>query len=245
MRKAKLWLSHFCALSFAALGPIQEHHTSYKEHAMGRLILMRHGRTYANAAKVFDTKPPGAPLTILGRVQVAATGRQLHAEGFQLVKIYHSIAVRAQQSAQIAAQAYGDLAGCSVEVQPIEGIHEMFGGDFEGSGGRESKRAYYRALAQWMRGNYEASMPGGESANEVIRRATPALEHAADLARTTDGDVLMVSHGAAMRIMGHFASDIDDETAHETYINNAAFCVFEPVGPIGSWHASRWVDVER
>lgn len=212
---------------------------------MGRLILMRHGRTYANAAKVFDTRPPGASLTIQGRVQVAETGRQLYAQGFNLVQVYHSVAVRARQSAQIATKAYCELAGKQVGIAPLEGIHEMFGGDFEGHGGKESQKAYHRALAKWMQGDYEARMPGGESANEVILRSRPALEYAAEVARSQEGDVLLVSHGAAIRIMGHFASDIDNQTAHSTYLANASFSVFEPHGPIGSWHAQRWAGVER
>lgn len=212
---------------------------------MDRLILMRHGRTYANAAKVFDTLPPGASLTIQGRVQVANTGRQLYTQGFNLVQVYHSVALRAQQSAQIATNAYCELAGKQVDIAPIEGIHEMFGGDFEGHGGRESQKAYHKALAKWMQGDYAARMPGGESANEVIQRACPALEHAAELARSNQGDVLIVSHGAAIRIMGHFASDIDNHTAHSTYVANADFCVFDPSGPIGTWHAARWAGVER
>lgn len=44
---------------------------------MGRLILMRHGRTFANAAKVLDTRPPGAELTVIGRTQADDAGRSL------------------------------------------------------------------------------------------------------------------------------------------------------------------------
>lgn len=204
---------------------------------MSRIIIMRHGRTYANAARIFDTRPPGASLSIQGRVQADAAGTRLAQEGFRLTAIMHSVALRAGQTARLVANSYGFHG----EVEEVEGIHEFFGGDFEGSSDPQAHVLYREALAQWMRGNFEASMPGGETALEVIARTTPALERAAEVARQTDGDVLLVSHGAAMRIMGRFASTVPQQIAEHTYVGNGTTIVLHPEGQIGNWRCEQWV----
>lgn len=154
------------------------------------------------------------------------------------------MALRAGQTAQLVASAY-DLAsihGFPGDVEQVEGIHEFFGGDYEGSSDPHAHVLYREALAQWMQGSFAASMPGGESALEVITRVTPVLERAATVAKQTDGDVLLVSHGAAMRIMGRFASTVEPEVAQRTYVGNGNTIVLQPEGPIGSWHCEQWVE---
>ena len=41
------------------------------------LILVRHGQTHSNAAKIIDTRPPGAELTDVGRAQATNLGAEL------------------------------------------------------------------------------------------------------------------------------------------------------------------------
>lgn len=75
------------------------------------LILLRHGRTYSNASRLLDTRPPGAELTEIGRAQAREAGRELAARPGQIREVVTSVALRAQQTAMIAAAAYEEARG--------------------------------------------------------------------------------------------------------------------------------------
>jgi len=69
---------------------------------VARMILMRHGRTYSNARKYLDTRPPGAELTEIGRRQAFDAGRRLRNVTSDIGLAVCSIAMRAQQSLNLA-----------------------------------------------------------------------------------------------------------------------------------------------
>ena len=73
----------------------------------GRIILLRHGQTYSNISRFLDTRPPGAELTERGRDQATEVGQELaQLVGEREVEFKCSIALRAQQTAMLAARAF-------------------------------------------------------------------------------------------------------------------------------------------
>ena len=110
-----------------------------QQGGVGRIILMRHGRTCSNARCYLDTRPPGAELTEIGRSQAIAAGRRLRLLAPNLGAAVSSIALRAQQSLHLAMHGYGATNGSvpgvgqsTIPVAVFEGLHEIFAGDFEG-----------------------------------------------------------------------------------------------------------------
>lgn len=212
----------------------------------GRIILLRHGQTFSNIDRIMDTRPPGAELTERGRGQAKDVGREL-AElcAGRRVRFVCSIALRAQQTAMLAARAYGEAAderGVPVEVRV--GLHEVFAGEHEMSGSEDTHREYMVALRGWVDGDPEARMPGGESYVDVLGRYQPVLEDlAAEL--EDDEDIVVVSHGAAIRVVTTHACGVDHDFAYTGYIPNCRFTLMEPQGrPFGQWVLRRWADTE-
>ena len=96
-----------------------------------------------------------------------------------------------------------------------------------------------------MHGAHEEKIAGGESLPELVARYRPVLENLVDefLQGPVECDVVVVSHGAAIRTMTTIAGDVDPAFAFAHPVPNCRFVVLEPAGrPFGQWHVSRWAD---
>jgi broad specificity phosphatase PhoE len=193
-----------------------------------RLVMARHGETAANAQHVLDTRPPGAPLNERGRAQAAALGERLAAE--PVTAVHASVAVRAQQTAAPVAAAHG------LDVQVVDGVHEVFCGDLEGRSGRAALESFMAVYEAWWTGDLDARLPGGESAHDVRDRFLPALDRILDGA---SGDVVLVSHGAAIRLA---AAALLGDTAETLYVPNTGIVVLRPDG--AGWALEHWDGAE-
>lgn len=228
----------------------------------GRIILVRHGQTHSNVDRLLDTKPPGAELTDLGREQALNVGAELadycgagSGSPGRLAAVYCGISIRTQQTAMLAARSYELAAGLdtgALHVDPVTGIHEIAAGDMEMRNDEDAHRHYALAMSGWLSGDLDARMPGerGENLSEILARYQPVLERIAadDLGGAADAnrDVVVVSHGAAIRTMAARATGIDPEFAFAGYLNNCRFIVLAPRGrAFGRWELVRWADVDH
>jgi broad specificity phosphatase PhoE len=155
-----------------------------------RLILARHGQTDANVRVALDSAPPGGPLTEQGRRQAEELADSLATE--PVAAVYASVAVRAQQTARPVAERHG------LTVEVVEGLQEVFIGDLEGDTDHESVRAFMEVFKGWAAGDLDGSLPGGETGRAAIDRFTAAVDGIR--ARHTHGSLVVVSHGAMIRL---------------------------------------------
>jgi probable phosphoglycerate mutase len=189
-----------------------------------RLVMARHGETPANAQHILDSRPPGMPLNERGQAQAAALGARLAADPVSAV--YASVAVRAQQTAAPVAEAH------DLDVQVIDGVHEVFCGELEGRSGRVALERFMAVYEAWWTGDLEARLPGGESAHDVRDRFLPALDRILDGA---SGDVVLVSHGAAIRLA---AAALLGDTAETRFLPNTGLVTLRPEN--GGWTLEHW-----
>ncbi|HYH29073.1 MAG TPA: histidine phosphatase family protein [Pseudonocardia sp.] len=189
-----------------------------------RLVMARHGQTAANARHVLDTRPPGEPLNELGHAQAAALGERLAAH--PVTAVHASVATRAQQTAAPVAVAHG------LDVEVVDGVHEVFCGELEGRAGRAALARFTTVYEAWWTGDLDARLPGGESAHDVRARFLPALDTILDGA---SGDVVLVSHGAAIRLA---AAALLGDTAETLYVPNTGLVVLRPDG--AGWALEQW-----
>jgi broad specificity phosphatase PhoE len=189
-----------------------------------RLVMVRHGQTAANARHALDTRPPGEPLNELGRAQAVALGERL--ADHPVTAVHASVATRAQQTAAPVAAAHG------LEVEIVSGVHEVFCGELEGRMGRDALDRFMAVYEAWWTGDLDARLPGGESAHDVRDRFLPALDAILDGA---SGDVVLVSHGAAIRLA---AAALLGDTAETLYVPNAGLVVLRPDD--GGWAMEHW-----
>lgn len=217
-----------------------------------RIVLLRHGQTVSNLNRVIDTRPPGAELTEHGIGQALQAGVELFDHcGQRLLAAYCSVATRAKQTAELAVGSYEGVAGkasTSVPVTVAQGIHEIDLGELEGRNDAAAYSSYLEHLGGWLRRDPSIRVSGGENYEELLQRFYPALE--AIMAENTDadGDVLIVSHGGAIRVFATLASGLDAEQAAEAYIPNCGFVILNPDGKaFGQWAVEYWAghDVSR
>ena len=129
-------------------------------------------------------------------------------------------------------------------VDVISGVHEIFAGDWEMDGSEDAHRSHMVAMRGWCDGERGAGMEGGETLDDVLARYQPVLEGIAEQL-ADDHDVILVSHGAAIRVVTKHATGVDSDFAYTGYLANCRFMVMEPRGKdFGEWTLTRWADTE-
>lgn len=199
----------------------------------GRLILVRHGQSHGNVERRLDTRPPGADLTELGIEQAQAFARaQPRPPGLLL----HSVARRAAQT----AVAIGAQSG--VAPREVDGIHEVQAGDLENRNDDEAIAEFNAVYQRWHEGDLDAAMPGGESGTDVLDRYLPVmtdlrLRYLDDRAWTSD--IVVVSHGAAIRLAAATLAGVESSFVLEHHLANTDAVALMPVTD-GRWSCVHW-----
>jgi broad specificity phosphatase PhoE len=199
----------------------------------GRLILVRHGQSHGNVDRRLDTRPPGAELTDLGRQQARAFARGLP---HRPAMVAHSVAVRAAQTADEISAELG------LDAHEFEGIHEVQVGDLEDRNDDDAIAEFETVYQRWHEGDLDVPMPGGETGNEVLDRYVPVLtqlrmryldDHA------WHGDIVVVSHGAAIRLVSAVLAGVESSFVLDHHLANAESVVLAPITD-GRWSCVQW-----
>ncbi len=200
---------------------------------MLRLVLARHGQTPANVAKTLDTVLPGPGLTDLGRLQAEALGKELAADPLgPVAALVSSPARRARETAELAAP----VLGLTAEV--VEGTHEVQVGDLEGRNDEESIARFRTTYDAWREGDVTSRMPGGESGRDVLDRYLPALEGLR--AAHPTGTVVLVSHGAVLRLVAHALVGEIPDLGSDDHVDNCGRVVLRTDDAAAGWSLEAW-----
>jgi len=213
----------------------------------GRLILVRHGQSHGNAERRLDTRPPGADLTELGVQQAREFARaRVRPPGLLL----HSVARRAAQTAATigselgARSAVGEIPGTpdGLVLREVEGIHEVQAGDLENRSDDDAIAEFNAVYQRWHEGDLAAAMPGGESGHDVLDRYLPAitelrLRYLDD--RDWQSDIVVVSHGAAIRLAAATLAGVDGSFVLDHHLANTEAVTLAPITD-GRWSCVQW-----
>lgn len=199
----------------------------------GRLVLVRHGQSHGNVERRLDTRPPGAELTDLGREQARTFARDwAHPIGM----VVHSVALRAVQT---AAEIAGEIG---LDTHEFDGIHEVQVGELEDRNDDEAIEEFNTVYQRWHEGNFDLPLRGGESAAQVLDRYVPVVTQLRlrylDDHEWTD-DIVMVSHGAAIRLAAATLAGVDGSFALDHHLANAESVVLTPITD-GRWSCVQW-----
>ncbi len=157
---------------------------------MATVILVRHGRTTANASGTLAGRLPGVGLDETGSAQAARAGERL--AGVPLAAIVSSPLERCRQTAKVIAGARTD----PIRVTTDRGITECDYGAWQGRPLNELAKEKLWSLVQTQPS--AAVFPGGESMSAMQGRAVAAVrrQDAALEAEHGPGAVwVAVSHG--------------------------------------------------
>jgi len=199
----------------------------------GKLVLVRHGQSHGNVERRLDTRPPGAELTELGREQARIFARNWP---HKVSLVAHSVAVRASQT---AAEIGGER---ELAPQPLDGIYEAQVGDLEDRSDDAAIEEFQAVYHRWHQGDLDARLAGGESGREVLDRSVPVITQLRMRYLDDDswhGDIVVVSHGAAIRLTAATLAGVDAGFALEHHLGNAESVVLAPITD-GRWSCLHW-----
>ncbi|GAD84964.1 histidine phosphatase family protein [Nocardia asteroides NBRC 15531] len=197
-----------------------------------KLVLVRHGETEGNIAKILDTQVPGLPLTERGVAQAKAFGAALVRAPQVLVS---SEALRARQTASYIEAATG------TQAHVLDGLYEVQVGELHGRSDREAHEFFQKIYRGWHHGELDTRAPGGESGHEVLERIVPVLDGLREefLTGDADGDVVVVNHGAAMRLVAMTLAGVAPPFTTNNHLDNTETIELVPTEN-GGWECLRW-----
>lgn len=199
----------------------------------GKLVLVRHGQTFSNVDKILDTALPGAALTDHGHEQARRYGASIEAS---------PPGILVSSFAQRAVQTAGHIgAATSITPQQREGIHETQAGEWEGRSDDVAHKGFTEMYGRWHAGDLDARVPGGDSARSVLDRYVPVLDALREefLTGPDVPDVIVVSHGAAIRLVAAVLAGVDGEFAADNHLDNTETVELLPTAG-GGWECVRW-----
>lgn len=192
-----------------------------------RLYLLRHGQTHGNVSGALDTAFPGLSLTDLGQRQAVAAARALGQTGIGAIAV-STLARTSETAAPIAGE---------LELTPVEhdGLREIAAGDFEMRNDHDAIVGYLGTIAQWLDGDLDHRMPGGETCTEFLARYDDAIASTCALGVDT---ALVVSHGAAIRTWVTHRANGEHAPIHEPLHNTA--CITLDGSVEAGWTITSW-----
>jgi broad specificity phosphatase PhoE len=157
------------------------------------ILLARHGETDWNREGRFQGHAD-PPLNEAGRAQAAELAAALARD--ELAAVYSSPLRRALETAEIVAGTHG------LEPVPVQALHEVDVGSWQGLTRAEVKRRFPEQYAHWL--DYGQGWDDGETYDEMGERVVATL---LELAAAHDGArILAVTHGGPIRAAFAFAA---------------------------------------
>ena len=177
------------------------------------LIVVRHGRTPANAAgQLLGRRDP--ELDELGRAQAAAVGIAIPTAA----RVISSPLMRCRQTAE----------AISTSVEIDERLIEVNYGDFEGLAIGDVPAATWAA---W-RADTAWSPPGGESHDDLAARMWPLLDELGDEA--AERDIVLVSHVSPIKACLAWGLGVSIDIAWRAFVQQASILRIATNGPAPS-----------
>jgi len=158
---------------------------------MSKLILARHGHVQGISPERFRGRAE-LPLTELGRREAELTAQRI-AASWQPAAIYTSPMSRAVDT----GAAIGKPLGLSASAMP--GLNDIDYGEWQGLTNNEVRARWADELDIWHRHPDWATIPRGETLQQVLTRAVAALREV--LRRHPDDTVVLVAHDSVNRVL--------------------------------------------
>lgn len=205
--------------------------------ATTQILFIRHGETAWNRIKRIQGHID-IPLADTGVAQARRLAARLAREtrdGVLIDAIYSSDLMRAQQTAQPAADALG------LPLVLREGLRERAYGVFQGHDSTEIEARFPDAYAVWQTRDPGFEPDGGESQRAFYHRVLHALEPI--VAAHPGGRIACVAHGGVLDCVYRFANGIDLDAPRSYQLLNTSINVVDYAD--GRAHVVQWADVSH
>jgi broad specificity phosphatase PhoE len=156
---------------------------------MAELILARHGETVWNVEKIYRGRTD-VNLDEVGIKQAELLGKYL--SNWELEAIYSSPLRRALDTANIIDRYQ------KIGVHIAEGLIDFDYGEWQSLPEQEVKRLYPAVFNEWHKSPHKVRMPGGESLEDLRRRAMGVVN---DVLSKYQGSAVLVSHRVVNKVL--------------------------------------------
>lgn len=188
------------------------------------ILLIRHGETALNAARVVQT--PDTPLSDAGLQQAARLGERLSKSSIR--KLLSSDYARARMT----AEAIVSTTGIPIEIN--ERLRERNFGDVRGTPYSQLKVDIF---------DQQFEPPNGESVAVFDKRVAQAWREVTTIAATLEGDLAVVTHGLVLRSLAYnVLANCPDIDSSELGFHNTSLTIIESNEP---WHVQRFACIEH
>lgn len=183
---------------------------------MTRLILVRHGESTWNSRGCYQ-----------GRTDTELSDRGLHQAALLANRLkdtpIHAIYSSPLKRALTTAQEIASLHLLPVQIDPL--LIEIDHGEWEGLTKKEVETRFASIHQQWLTSPSQTRFPGGESLDEVCKRAQEALARIAKA--PTEQTTLVSSHDAVLKVMVLSALGLGIDSFWSIDLDNASVSVLE------------------
>lgn len=177
------------------------------------VILLRHGETALNAARVMQ--PAATPLSERGQAQARAVARRLVQRG-GIAAIVSSDLPRAWLTAEAVAVAL------ALPIRPSALLQER---NFGALRGRPYDSLGFDPLRM------QEAPPQGESAAAFVQRVQQAFDDMLLQHQGLDGDLLVVTHGLLIRTLLAASLQLGVDVVGELHLGNTSLSIFDAAPP--------------
>jgi len=186
---------------------------------MGRVYLVRHGRTEWNTLRVFRGHAD-VDLDDGGRAQARRTAKAL--SDVAPACVYTSPLSRSRHTAEILAKAHRLVARVDAAFTDIDY------GTWTGRTEAAVRKEFPRLTEQWRTAPHTVRFPDGESLDQVRRRAVTRLREL--VRQREDGDIILVSHRVVLKMLLCEARGWDNARFWDVRVDPCGVCTLETDG---------------
>ncbi|HVP57493.1 MAG TPA: histidine phosphatase family protein [bacterium] len=184
-----------------------------------RIYLIRHGETEFNRMGIFRGRFE-VDLNERGRKQAGEIAQALEAQGLEI--LYSGPLRRARETAEIIGRALG------IKHVVDEAFNNISLGKWQGLPKTDVMRDYPELWRQWETAPERLLLPGGETVEEVKRRAyARVLELVRGDSALFGATIGIVTHRSVMKGLAAAFLRVPPPYFWKFYIDNAAYSVFD------------------
>jgi probable phosphoglycerate mutase len=155
-------------------------------------------------------------LNDVGLKQARETGEALTGEGIEF------ILTSPLKRAAVTAETISKALGVGYEVD--EAFNNINLGRWQGVPKKKVMEEFPDEWKQWTTGPEHLVLPGGESVEDVKKRASARLT---EIVKAREGAFAIVTHRSVIKVLAAFMLDVPPPYFWKFYTDNAAYCVFE------------------
>ena len=186
-----------------------------------QIIFAHHGESTANVHRIISNRGLAHELTDLGRQQAHELAARIESP---VLKIYTSPILRAVETTQIVAEAWG------VEYEVVDALREWDCGVLEGRSDDEAWQEHADVRRQWYeKHNLDYCAAGGESFLDIQARFVPFVDSLLERYRDISEAIVCVGHtGTYCAALPLVLTNVDHTFARNHLVAGTYTIVAEP-----------------